>query len=314
MSKYAILFLNTENLYDTVDDPIVRDGEYTPEGEKHWTVGRYNKKLSDVGDVICRAPGKLPVIIGLAEVENDGVLQDLIAQTDLRYGNYKFIHEHSADMRGIDVALLYDADVFTYESHESIRVKFPWNNAIKSRDILYVKGSLDGETLHLFVNHWPARNKGALETEEKRLQVADYVRKRVDQLFEENEHANIILMGDFNDEPEDKSLQYILRSKIYPEIEYDEFYNLMSIDYQNHRGTNVYERDWLLFDQFHVSSSLLHRQGKYHVSQGRGFIHKSKQVLFQNKHGFKKPDETYSGDRYYGGVSDHLAVYMFLED
>lgn len=314
MTKHSILFFNAENLYDTIDQPVIQDSDFTPEGEKKWTMERYNKKIADVADVICRASGRFPAIVGLAEVENVGVLNDLINNTDLKYGKYQIIHEHSPDVRGIDVALLYNPEIFKYLDHESICIDFSWNRHIKTREILYVKGTIDGKIVHLMVNHWPSRNKGAKETEEKRLHVADHVRKRIDLIFEDEESANIILIGDFNDEPEDKSLEYILRSKTHTDIEYDELYNLMSIDYKNHKGTNVYQRDWLLFDQIHVSQNFLNPNSPLSVSNNRGFIYSSKKVLYELKDGFKKPNETYGGDdKYYGGVSDHLAVYCFLE-
>ncbi len=310
--EFPVVFYNVENLYDTIDDPVVKDSMFTPEGSKHWTMERYLKKISDVGEVLSKAAGELPAIIGVAEIENDGVLVDLLSKSLLKNKNYAFVHEHSPDSRGIDVAFIYDRDVFEYVEHESFKVEFEWNRAIKTRDILRVTGNLNGERIHFVINHWPSRNKGIRETEEKRLHTAGYVRRKLEHIFEDEDQPNIVVMGDFNDEPDNDSIQVVLRSKPYIDIEWDEFYNVMTEEYARGKGTNTYENEWLMLDQFHLSKPLLDPDNGLTLRVQHSHIYNKGDVIFNFRNGFSKPNETYTGDTYHGGYSDHLAIWMVL--
>jgi len=175
----TIMFYNVENLFDTIDDPLITDEEFTPEGKKQWTIERYQKKLNDIATVISSVnENNFPVIAGLCEIENRTILEDLIKTDALKSINYKIVHEDSPDSRGIDVGLIYNSDKFTYLSHKSIPINT--GTKYKVRDILYTKGILyEEDTIHLFVNHWKSRSGGQAETEPQRIICAETLRKKL---------------------------------------------------------------------------------------------------------------------------------------
>ncbi|MFN3940088.1 MAG: endonuclease/exonuclease/phosphatase, partial [Chitinophagales bacterium] len=161
-TQYGILFYNVENLFDTIDTPGKIDGEYTPASKKKWDTEKYNTKLQNLAQVIAAPDTHLPALIGLCEVENKNVLEDLILQGPLISGGYRIIHFESPDERGIDVALLYQDKLFTVKQFRKIHVALPEDNGGATRDILYVQGRFKNvkQDLHIFVNHWPSRSEG----------------------------------------------------------------------------------------------------------------------------------------------------------
>lgn len=305
-----IVFYNVENLFDIHDDPLTNDEEFTPEGQKKWTAYRYNKKLIDLSKVIMATGGwQAPDVIGLCEVENFQVLLDLISKTPLKAWNYRIIHENSPDARGIDVALLYRAEMISKISHQSIGIRS--ETGWKTRDILYARmQTLQHDTLHFYVNHWPSRIVGKERSEARRILVANTLRHHVDSLFSNVRHPKIIIMGDFNDELTDKSLKEALKA-LTPgtEILPEELYNLSHYNFKKGLGTLVYKEitnRWFLFDQFIVSGNLINGSG-LEVKNGRGEIFNQSWLLRQ-----EKPYRTYMGPNYAGGFSDHLAIFLDL--
>lgn len=317
VDPFTVMSYNVENLYDTIDVAGFDDTEFTPISKKHWNTEKYSKKISDLSKVIA-AVGKdrLPDVIGLVEVENRRVLEDLIATPTLKSGGYGIVHEESPDARGIDVALLYRKDRFKYEGHVKIPVAFPFDSAVTTRDILYVYGKApDGMELHFFVNHWSSRNGGDKLTEPKRMYCAVALRRSLDLLLSRDATARVIIMGDFNDEPSNKSIMGILQAtNKRKNISVGEFYNLM---YDKHNltpeGTYYYKGNWNMLDQIIVSPSLLNATNGYSVGYDSGKIFKEDWMLFKSKTGEVSPNRTYGGDNYYGGVSDHLPVYTVLQ-
>lgn len=312
-----IVFYNVENLFDIYNDSLKRDDEFTPEGERNWNNKRFYKKLNNIYRVMMGVgEWNPPVIVGLCEVENRFVLNKLIYQTPLKTFDYKIIHEESPDRRGIDVALIYRSNGFNPIEHKTIGIRFPFDTASRTRDILYVKGILqEKDTVHLFVNHWPSRYGGYLETKPKREFVASVLRRQVDSLFLSDPDPKIVIMGDFNDEPWDESLQNELNAKLdTTDLQKNDVFNLMSV-YQNRTdgGTSKYQESWNIIDQFVVSSNLISGKQGLQVLNGQARIYNPGFLLEDDfKHLGKKPFRTYVGFKYNNGYSDHLPIYIDL--
>ena len=310
----VIAFYNVENLFDTINDPKTDDNDFTPDGANLWTGERYRKELNQLSSVICRIGNRLPAVVGLAEVENKKVVEELIHTGELATGNYAVIHEESPDTRGIDVAMIYRKDIFQYISHTSIHVILPSDTNSKLRDILHMQLKLDNDTFHFFVNHWKSRQPSINETEIKRIETAQILREYIDKLFYINKKSKIIVMGDFNDEPKSKSLYKTLyATENMLNAKYNELYNLLYQKSLKGEGTISRDYAWFMFDNLIVSQSLIDNKG-YDVLNKDGFVYKDERILYYNsKAGFKIPNKTYGGKSYYGGYSDHLPVYFILK-
>jgi len=308
-----VVFYNVENLFDTIDDKHKNDNEFLPGSEKNWDSDKYFQKIGNLGNVLNSIDSvELPAIIGFCEVENREVLIDLIRYTPLTGSPYKIILEEGADPRGIDVALIFRSDRFSYLSHQAIS----GSKQFRTRYILYVK--LLGpaaDTLHLFVNHWKSRYGGEKETRPKRMENATLLRKVVDSLFALNTKTNILIMGDLNDEPDDESI--ILGLEALPmgrKPEAGELYNLFYKSFKEGEGTLWY-KNWDLFDQIIVSGNLLVKKRKNipRILTPYGFIVKREWMLYENNYGDQVPLRSYSRGKYLEGYSDHLPVYTILE-
>ncbi len=307
-NEYTVVSYNVENLFDTVDDPKVDDEEFLPASEKQWNNERYQKKLSELARVISEVnPKELPEIVGLVEIENQQVLEDLIDSGRLKGQGYGIVHEDSPDARGIDVALIYRKDAFTEVAHEAIPVVMPDDPQFKTRDILHVTGKIKDRTVHVFVNHWPSRIGGDEKTEPKRILAASILRKKVDQLLAEDPKAWIIIMGDMNDEPANKSLKETLGAGS-PDSG-ARLVNLMMPDDNRGRGTYFYSGEWNMLDNLVVSKEVM-RGKQVRVEEKKGNIFSSDWMIYTNKNGQKTPNRSYVGNKYTGGVSDHFPVYF----
>jgi predicted extracellular nuclease len=295
-----IAFYNVENLFDIYNDPKTSDNDFTPNGDKYWTKERYNDKLDNIANVIETIN---PSVLGLAEIENFDVVNDLIHTKALKDKNYKIIHANNNDTRGIDVAAIYDSEVFNLIEYHYHRVNGNGNN--NTRDILEITGQLLlNEPITFFITHWPSRRDGSKETEHKRIALAKKIRSLIDNIKEVNKHANIVVMGDFNDEPTDESiLKYLLK---------DDLYNLHRKYEDTQNGTANHQGDWLVFDQIMVSKNMLNGS-VYNIDKNNGEIFNSNEVTFTHKDGNKTPSRTYGGNKYYGGFSDHYAVYTTIK-
>lgn len=304
-SSYRFMFYNAENLFDTIDDPTKRDGDFTPQGSKEWDNMKYRQKLIKTAKVILAVgENQLPVIVGLCEIENKKVLEDLIEETPLKKTGYNIVHEESPDERGIDVALLYDKKKFIYISHKVFPVT---GNRLITRDILYVKGIISKrDTIHIFVNHWPSRRGGVKASESKRIKAATVLKNITDSLYREDKSTNIIIMGDFNDEPRSKSIKFIACTSP-DECTSNKLYNPMLYLKKQGRGTTSYKNRWYLFDQFIVSPTLIDENNPIRFIQSTSNIYSAEWLLNINK---TAPLRTYQGPVYKGGFSDHLPVYI----
>ncbi len=313
---FTIVFYNVENLFDTINNPTTNDKEFLPNGKKKWNSKRYYKKLNDISKVLASInKNELPEIIGLCEIENKTNLMDLIKQTPLKNANYGIVHQESPDFRGIDVGLLYRKDEFKYIKHEILKIEFDFDKKIKTRDILYVKGMTNKEIFHIFVNHWSSRRGGKAKSEAKRIYSAKVLKSRIDKILKKNKKAKIVILGDFNDEPCDKSINKILNaSNNHKNTNFDELYNLMYDKHLNSLGTYSYKGKWNMLDNIIVSKTLLHSKKGYNVSIDGGQIFSERWILYDNpKIGSYTPSRTYGGRNYYGGISDHLPVFVILK-
>lgn len=309
---HSMVFYNVENLYDTIDDPEVADTEFTPHGDKHWTSDRLQKKLDDIGEVLINIAPKHPIIVGLTEVENREVVEQLLGTDVLKEINYQLIHQDSPDNRGIDLCLFYDEDLVEYISHQYLRIHFSWNPDIKTRDVLFFECKINNEHFWIVVNHWPSRRNGSEETENKRVHVAKEVRKRLDYIMKNYSASKILVMGDFNDEPSDLSIVRHLKAKANKNIDELELFNLSFADFEKDQGSSSHDGDWMMIDQMMINRNFLQNKNEgVGVANNRSYLFKDEMVIFKNKH-FTKPNQTYAGDKYVGGVSDHLPVYIKL--
>ncbi len=316
-SDLRIMFYNVENLFDLSDDPDKMDEEFTPEAEKAWDEEKYSKKLGDIAGVIQAAWKKdLPDVIGLCEVENKKVINDLLEVRALRKGDYGIVHYESPDSRGIDCALLYRKEAFRVTGSKPVSVIFPFDSTETTRDILYVEGMTgNGEKLYLFVNHWSSRSAGQRETEPKRIFCAVTLRKQVDAILNREPGAKIIIMGDFNDEPTNRSIfEMLLANNKRKNAGGRELYNLMyDLHNTGNEGTYNYQGTWNMLDQFMVTRSLLTDRQGWHTGYDSARILKEDFMLYYNEE-YRQyvPDRTYGGPVYYGGISDHLPICVTL--
>jgi len=316
--QFQVLFYNVENLFDTIDDPATHDGEFTPEGQKHWTGYRYYNKLNQLFKVFASA-GKAngPDIIGLAEIENYEVLNDLVYSTPLHKHNYGIVHKNSPDRRGIDVALLYKKDRLRLVKKEFVNVTFDFDTSRTTRDILKAGFVSDkfkrDDTLIVFVNHWPSRWGGKQRSEPSRMAAARVLREAVNECFKNNAGAHIIIMGDFNDTPADKSVNTVLNAHATNvNVSDTGLYNLAWPLHQSGAGSHKYKGQWAMLDQIIVSGNLLIPLC-IHVKNGMMHIY-SPTFLMEEDTRFTgiKPFRTFNGFHYHKGYSDHLPVYVEL--
>jgi len=309
-SAYTIAFYNLENLFDIKDNPNTLDDDFTPRGKKNWSFKRYKKKIKKLGSVIAQLgtekSNHSPAIIGVVEVENQQVLEDLIQTTHLKDEHYGIVHYDSPDERGIDVALLYKKELFELLYSETFPLYLEGKNGERdyTRDILLAKGNLNGELVHILVNHWPSRRSGLDLTEEKRIKAAQLATHIVDRIYAENEDAKIIIMGDFNDDPTSKSVKsYLVNST---------FYNPMERLINTGNGTLNYKGTWHLFDQIIFSKNFINIKENTHSFKYAEVF--DKHFLKEWKGKYKgNPFRTYVGKWYLGGFSDHFPVYVYLK-
>jgi predicted extracellular nuclease len=308
----TVAFYNVENLFDTVDDPHKNDNEFLPGSKKKWTETRYTKKLEDLAKVLSSInKNELPEIVGLCEVENKKVLTDLVNTKYLSEGNYKIVHYESPDFRGIDCALIYRPDEFKVLKSFAVKVQFKDKPGYSTRDILYVKGKTKNrETLHIFVNHWPSRIGGVEKSEPRRVAVATILKSKIDSVLAESPKANIIVLGDMNDEPSNSSLAQVLGAQ-KPGTQNSRLINLMYPVHENKMGSYNYRGNWNMLDNIVVSESLLDNKG-FRCTPEKGFVFHKEWMEYKNRKGEISPNRTYGGPNYYGGISDHFPVYFNL--
>lgn len=314
----TIAFYNVENLFDTKNDSLTFDDDRTPEGKDNWTIGRYEKKianiakvLSEIGSVITKTS---PDIIGLCEIENKWVVEDLIHHKILNNKNYGIIHFDSPDERGIDVAFLYKKSAFIPDSFKSHRLLISDDEGFRdySRDQLVVGGFLDNEKVIFIINHWPSRSGGEARSRPNRLAAAKLNTRIIDSIKKLHIDSKIISMGDFNDDPIDHSFKKVLKTKgKVKNLSEGDLFNPMEELFRKGIGSLAYRDKWNLFDQIFFTSNLINDK-----KDGYGFwtaaVFNPTYLLDPMGRYKGYPLRTYAGGSYIGGYSDHFPVYMYL--
>lgn len=314
--KVNMLWYNTENLFDPFNDSLTVDDEFTMAGARHWTWGKMEKKLNGICKVIVASYGfDPPLIVGFCEVENRFVLNQLVYETPLSKFEYRVLHSESPDARGIDVALLYRSKRLWLKQSRFIR-SYPLSGH-RSRDILYAKFLLDNtDTLHIFLNHWPSKYGGELETEEARSYAASILSSAVDSVLRYDSMANIVVMGDFNDEPDNNTIQSILKSRFLDEADIGNtnLVNLSRLLYANGMGTHKYQGHWAVIDQVMVSNSFFAPYNALTINPESCKVFAAPFLLEPDEqYTGMKPFRTFVGFKYHGGYSDHLPVLLTID-
>lgn len=309
---YSLMFYNTENYFDCENDSLTDDDEFTPTGSRGWNWSRFRGKADRLAKVILAA-GKWnpPFAVGLCEIENLNALQYLTNKTALSKFNYKIVHKDSPDQRGIDVAFLYRADLFKPFNYEAIAVTDPLDLSFRTRDILLISGVLnDCDTLHVFVNHWPSRYGGIMETNKYRALAATILKKSITEIRSKYRNAKVICMGDFNDNPKDESLSRVLDAKTAdnPNLS-GELINLSFPWMTGKIQTIKNQYSWDVFDQIIVSDELLTSTSCVQILNAE-IYHPDFLLEPDTKFGGVKLRRTYVGYKYQEGFSDHLPVLL----
>ena len=313
-SSLRFVFYNVENLFDTSNDPEKRDDDFTPEGKNRWTPGRYETKLQRISKTLIATGGfDAPDMVGICEVENRTVLEDLTKSTALSKYDYGIIHQDSDDSRGIDVAFLYRRDRVSIIDYNYLKIDFGDSTERPTRDILMLHILLpNSDTLHAFINHWPSRYGGHLATDHKRMAAAKTVRAKVDSLTAANPQAKIAICGDFNDHPQDESIQKGLKALPDNGNEEGVLYNLMWSKRLD-EGTHKFAGEWGVLDMFIVSHGLY----KTNTSQTKvlscRIFNEDFLLVEEGIQLGHKPFRTYQGPKYLGGFADHLPIILDLK-
>ncbi len=309
----TILFYNVENLFDTQNDSLTLDDEFLPDGKRHWTRSRFQQKVNHLSKVILSCSGfNPPAIIGLCEVENRYVLEQLTQETPLKKLGYLIIHKDSPDERGIDVALLFRPEIVKplYFSYHPV---IDGKGGIEStREILQAGFALPkDDTVHVFVNHWPSRYSGQAKTAPKRMRAAQTLQSAIMELREESPRAKLIVMGDFNDGPESASLLELTKQKA-ANSDSAVSISLANLSKSWQQGTLKYRQSWFVFDQILVSQELMEPNGWFVHAQSATIVNLPFLLIPDSKYQGMKLNRTYNGFRYQGGFSDHLPVLLKL--
>ncbi|MEL6591988.1 MAG: endonuclease/exonuclease/phosphatase family protein [Bacteroidota bacterium] len=317
IETYTLAFYNVENLFDTIDDPEKIDEDFTPEGRYKWTEEILAQKLDNIARVIAGMGKDGPAMLGLAEVEHRSLVQRLIDQPQLAPKKYEIVHAESPDMRGIDCAFIFDPAIFTLDQFRAFEMKFDEEPDYTSRRILWVSGTIGKERLHLVVNHWPSRYGGLEKSEPRRMTVANQVRAIIDSVQQAEPNAAIVMMGDFNDDPFNKSIvEGIKAGDSWPLAEGQDFYNpLYKLHQKDSVGTLTYRGKWNLFDQFLLSDDLLAGKRNLQYQTGSANIYRPEMIQVGGDGPAKDMPRRaiYRGEFQERGFSDHFPVYLRLQ-
>lgn len=311
----SVAFYNIENFFDTIDGPNI-DEEFLPNGAMKWTSYKYKAKLKNMSYAISQlgldiTPGGAS-IIGLSELENRSILEDIVKQPVLANRQYKIAHFDSPDRRGVDVGLLYNPRDFQLSSKKSFRLRLPSDTAFRTRDQLLVSGYLLGEKVHVIVNHWPSRTGGEVASEPKRIAAAALTKSIVDSLYLADANSKIIIMGDLNDDPSNLSTSQTLGAKrSMDEVQEKGLYNPMWRILEGGVGSLSYNSQWNLFDQIIISKPLIQNNNE-HLRFWKAEVF-NKNFLIQQEGTYKgSPKRTHAGGVWLDGFSDHFPTLIYL--
>ncbi len=321
----GVAFYNVENLFDTINQNGRFDLDYTPEGRRMWDSIRYNNKLDNLAAAITTAmvtpeTPDGPGIIGLSEVENESVVRDLAARIDatlIAQGRnpwgLQYIHHDSPDPRGIDVAMLYNPAYFEVSNVNNHKFTLPDEPTFRTRDQMVVSGRMLGLPISVVINHWPSRLGGQQESEYRRIAAGQLTRQIVDSLRSADPDAAVVVMGDLNDDPRDKSVINGLgavaeREKSTP----DGLYNPFAWILDNGVGTLCYDGNWNLFDQIIVSGNTVKDSVDDSLTYWKATVHNLPMLRTARGKYKNYPHRTFAGQNYLNGYSDHFPTEIFL--
>lgn len=316
---HTIAFYNLENLFDTINDPQKFD-EYSPiMGLKTNREEAYLQKIRNMARVISEIGTSVtknsPVILGVCEVENKSVLEDIANDSLLVEKDYGIIHHNSPDARGIDVALLYQKKLFTPINTNTYELKIyddQDGKRITTRDQLVVNGQLENELVNIIVNHWPSRRGGEIRSRPKRMAAAKLNRRIVDSIQTQDPYAKIFIMGDMNDNPNNPSLKDALRTqRKRKKVGFKGLYNPYESFFRNGLGTTAYRDNWSLFDQIIISKPLLETDYSSFRYYKAGIFNKNYLITANGKYkGY--PFRSWDDSGFSNGYSDHFPVYVYV--
>lgn len=319
---YKVMFYNFENLFDTIRDPEIYDAEFTPEGPKKWNAAKYNKKLGNLERVIfdiAAIDKNYPTVIGFSEIENRTVLEDVIAQPKLVPANYRIVHYDSPDARGVDVGFFYRPDAFKLEGSAPLRFTMEELPNFRTRDIVTMWGTIEGEPFYFMVAHWPSRLGGKEASAPKRMRAAEIMRHAADSVLAINPATKVVMMGDFNDDATDASITEMLGAKgDIKKLAQGDYFNPYINVLKSGNGTLAYQDAWNLFDNIVVSENLATgSQGALKIQKAPeakfyGNIFRVPYMIQQEGQYKGYPLRTFVGNNFQNGFSDHFPVYIYI--
>jgi len=307
---FSVAFYNLENLFDSEHNEYTLDKDFTPDGIFEWNRDRYLRKIQNLSNAISKIGHKKsalpPIFLGVAEIENKLCLEDLINSEKLQPYNYDFVHYNSPDERGIGVAFLYQKEHFELIYSDTYTLYITDNDDIRdyTRDVLLISGMLFKEQVYVIINHWPSRNSGKKTSETKRIKAAKLVQDVIKDIYQENPNPKIIIMGDFNDQPNSNSISNYLVSK--------DFFNPMLSLQESKKGSLNHLGKWYLFDQIIFSNLFLEEFSNRITFKDIAIFDDH---FLQEQSGKRKgsPKRTFLGKYHQGGFSDHFPVFAYLE-
>ena len=319
---YSVAFYNLENLFDLYNDPDTHDDEFTPAGEKQWNQYKYDSKMKNIERVffdMAAINKEYPIVIGVSEIENRLVLEDVVAMPKLAPAKYRICHYDSPDARGVDVAFLYRADVFKLEGSDNIKLICPENPKLRTRDLVVMWGKIEGEPFYFLVSHWPSRRGGQHASAYLREACARQIKGIKDSLLAQNPATKVVVMGDFNDDATDDSIVKTMGAKgKVKDLQSGDFFNPFNAMLRAGLGTLAYQDAWNLFDNICVTENLVTgstgvlKLQKAPKSKFYGNIF-SRPYMIQQEGQYKGyPLRTYVGNNFQNGFSDHLPVYIYI--
>jgi len=312
----CIGFYNLENLFDTIDNEDVNDVEFTPAGSNKWNSEKYQEKLSNMAKVISEIGTEVTpdgaAVLGIAEIENIGVVKDLVNMPAIKKRDYGIVHYDSPDRRGVDVGLIYQKKYFKVTNSKAYPLIIEGLDDFYTRDQLVVSGTFQGEPMHFIVAHWPSRRGGELRSRPLRNAAAQVARHIVDSLLVIDPMAKIVFMGDLNDDPNNQSVKkYLNTTGHIDKLEPKQLFNTMYDNFSKGIGSLGYRDSWNLFDQIIISQGLIKAQPSTYLFYKAKIYNKS--YLISQDGQFKGyPFRTYSFGTYIGGYSDHFPTYIII--
>lgn len=319
---YTVVFYNLENLFDTINDPETNDEEFLPNGARKWNTAKYEKKLANLDRVfwdIAAVHKDFPTVIGVSEIENRTVLEDLLAQKNLSKSNYRIVHYDSPDRRGVDCAFFYRPDQFKLEGSYPEPYNMPDKPNFYTRDIVTMWGHIEGEPFFFMVCHWPSRLGGKEQSAYLRDHAAMRCRQIADSVRRSRPDTKFVIMGDMNDDANDKSITETLGAKgKIKDVKPGDFFNPYIQLLKSGRGTLAYQDKWNLFDNIIVSDNLATGStGELKISQASdskfyGYIFRQPYMIQKEGQYQGYPLRTFVGTNFQNGFSDHLPVYIHI--